>query len=197
MIKGAERSSAPFFIARSAEFTYHYCVMKTITYSELVEILRNHKGATPISFTALTTVNARKTGNPYDAILKLSTVNAFTGHDYENSVNRQRLREGKTPDFVEQGRAWGTNINNLLVEKDGKFYLRVRPLKSLEEPTYFTRVGNKLTEVKKSVIERFLPAIYHSQIQNTDKEIIHREYMVENLRTVSINGEHYELVQTR
>lgn len=167
--------------------------MKQVTVAEMVQIFRDHKGAMPISFTALVDTRARKTNNPYDQILKFSEVNAFTGHDYENSVNRQRVREGSTPDFVERGRSWGTNINNILVENKGQFYLRVRPLHT-SEPIYFAKVGKTIKKVAKEAIEHLLPPVYHSQIQDTAKEIIHREYLVSNLRTVTLNGSSYELV---
>ena len=168
-------------------------IHKTITHQELVEVLRAHKGATPISFSAFTTVKARKTGNPYDAILKFSIVNAFTGHDYEASVNRQLVREGQAPDFQERGRSWGTNINNILSEKDGKFYLRVRPLKT-SSPLYFVKVGGTIKRVDKTKIQAFLPPTYHSQIQNTSTEILHREYLVTNLRSVTLGGVRYEIL---
>jgi hypothetical protein len=164
-----------------------------ITVAELTKLLLAQKGAMPITIEALVEVRARKTGNPYDAILKFSTVNGFTGHDYEASVNRQRVREGSNPDFVQHDRSWGTNVNNILSQKGDKYYLRIRPLHT-SEPTYFVRQGKTLKQVAKSVVEAFLPPVYPSKVQATDTEILHREYLVTNLRSVTFGGVRYEVV---
>lgn len=168
--------------------------MKKITRPELIEILRAWKrGATPLTITSFTEPAHRKTNNPYDKILKFSVTNGFTGHDYEASVQRQQVREGMDPTFQARERKWGTNINNVLIEKQGKYYIRVRPLRS-SSPVYFTLIGKTLTRVKKEKIEMFLSPVYHSQIQGTEKEILHRDYMVDNLYSVNIAGTRYQII---
>ncbi len=168
--------------------------MKTlITEQQLVDLLKDQKCAAPITISAFVSARPRKTGNPYDDILKFSVVNGFTGHDYENSVNRQRIREGMTPDFHARDRAWGSSINNCVSTKDGKFYLRIRPLRS-KNPIYYVKENGALRRVRKAEIERFLPPTSHSAIQGTAKEIYHREYSIANIRTVNFGGRCYEIL---
>lgn len=168
--------------------------MKNITVDELAAILLKKKGARPITFSAIVDTRARKTGNPYDQILKFSVVNGFTGHDYENSVNRQLGREGQEQDFNVQARTWGENVNGIVVQNGKKFYLRVRPLRT-KKPIYLTRKGSKIERVEKDKIEKFLPPVYHAQNQGTIKEIVHRDYSFDSLRTISIDGEKFMLIR--
>lgn len=169
--------------------------MKQVTETELTMILLGLKGAQPVTFTAVVDARCRKTGNPYEEVRKFSCVNGFTGHDYEKSVNRQLIREEKTPDFEAQERRWGENINGIVVEKDGKFYMRVKPQRS-KKPIYIARrPGQPFIRVEKSKIEEWLPKVYPAQNQGTDKEILHRDYMISNLRTVSIAGERFVIIR--
>lgn len=168
--------------------------MKNITQQELVEKLLALKGAQPITFSAIVDARARKTDNPFDQILKFSVVNGFTGHDYENSVNRQLGREGQEQDFNANARNWGENINGIVVKNKDKFYLRVRPLRT-KKPIYLARKGGTTIRIAKTTIEQFLPPVYHAQNQGTVKEIVHRDYGFESLRTVSIAGEKYMIIR--
>lgn len=169
--------------------------MKHLTITQLKDMLRAQKGATPVTIESLTDARARKTDNPFDKIFKLSLVNGFTGFDYEASVNRQQVREGNDPTFESQERSWGTNVNNVLVENKGKFYIAIRPLKSLEEPLYFGEVNGSLKPVTKKEIEKFLPAPYINTNQGTDKEIVYRNYSLESIRKLTLKGETFEIVQ--
>jgi len=169
--------------------------MKHLTITQLKDMLRAQKGATPVTIEALTDARARKTDNPFDKIFKLSTVNGFTGFDYEASVNRQQVREGNDPTFEAQDRSWGTNLNNVLVELKGKFYIAIRPLNSVMKPIYFGEKNGKLNPVEKKDIEKFLPAPVINTNQGTDKEIVYRNYSLESLRKITIKGETYEVVQ--
>lgn len=162
---------------------------KTVSVSELGEILLGVNHAMPISFSALVDAKARKTGNPWGEIRKLSRVQAFTGFDYENSVNRQLDREGKSQlSFTANERNWGERISPALVRNGGKLYL-VAKVERTAKPIYLARSPRGfLSVVAKEVIAPFLPAVRHATNQGTEKEVVYRNYSLENLTSVSING---------
>lgn len=169
--------------------------MKNITQKELEVLLKNHKGATPITISAITDTRARKTDNPFDKILKFSVINGFTGFDYQASVNRQQNREGGAGDFNAQQRKWGTNINNVLVEDKGKFYLVIRPLRCTK-PIFLGQKGNNVVRVAKESIAQFLPTTYSSaDKQGVDKEIVYRNYSLDSIRSITFKGEKYQILR--
>lgn len=157
--------------------------MTTITPTQLRKRLAAIKHAQPIAFTALTTVDARKTGNPYSAILKLSTVQAFIS-DHESSVNRQQQREGQVPSYKAGARSWGRRESLALVTKGEKAYLSVQVLRS--RPVYMVRDG-ALRIVPRAKIEAYLPATKPKSV--TTKEVVRRDFDLKNVVAVSIGGE--------
>lgn len=168
--------------------------MNLITVPELKEILLNRKGATPIAFSAITDTKAKKTGNPYAAVLKFSAVQAMTGINYENNVNNQLAREGKEADFVAQERTWGENVNGSLVVKGDKSYLVARVLRA-KKPVFIVKGRDgKLSTIAKAAIAHLLPAERKAENQGTDKEVVYRNYSLENIRSISIDGKKYQLV---
>lgn len=171
--------------------------MKTINQFQLAEILRNVKGAKPITISALVDAKARKTGNPFREILKFSRVNGFTGANYEASVNRQQGREGSVPAFEARERSWGERVAPALVVNKGKLYLVIQPQKTAQ-PVFFGRNDQGvLMQVRKSVIEKFLPAKRSSaEAQGVSKEIVYRNYSLENITSLSIDGEKYRIRAT-
>lgn len=167
---------------------------KIVTHTELVAFLKTIKGNTFFSFQALTKPQQRKTGNPYDEILKLSTINASTGFDYEANVQAQQVREGLPPDFQAQARKWGTKLSEVLIEHEGKFYIRCRVLKTLDDPIFFGRRGQKLIKVQKTEIEAWLSPARRASTQNTEKEIVYRDFLVQNIRSINILGDRLEVI---
>lgn len=165
-----------------------------ITHTQLVDIIRNVKGNTFITFESLTEPAQRKTGCPYDRILKLSTINASTGFDYESNVQKQQVREGLSPDFQSQPRKWGKKVSLALVEHEGSYYLCVRVLKVLENPIFFGRKGKELVQVTKEAIEPWLAPYRRANTQNTEKEIVYRDFLVSNIRAINIGGASYEII---
>lgn len=160
-------------------------MQKIINQVQFADFLLNGfagKGAQPVSFLAFVQPKFRKTGNPFSDIRKLSTVNAFTGADYEKSVNRQLDREGKTQlEFHAAERQWGERISPTLVQNNGKLYL-VAQIQKTGEPVYFARSGNGFFQsIAKAAIEQFLPPVRHAENQGTDKEIVYRNYALENI----------------
>jgi hypothetical protein len=166
---------------------------QTINQAQLMEILRDVKGATPLTISALVDARARKTGNPFAKILKLSKVNGMTGADYEKSVNRQLDREGKDQlSFTANERKWGERIGPALVSNGGKLYLVIHPQRTAK-PVYFGQNETGLRHVSKETIAAFLPAPKPATNQGTDKEIVYRNYSLENITALSIGGKTYRV----
>lgn len=131
--------------------------------------------------------------NPYEEVHKLNKINGFTGVLFERAVNRRLESEGKLPLFAARDRTWGSRISSALVEQDGKFYLAIQP-KATGKPVYFARIGDMLKQVTKDKIAAFLP--HHrsaAESQGLDVEIPYRNYAIENLVALSIDGEQYRI----
>ena len=168
--------------------------MKRITLIQLQNILAGIRGATPIAISAL--VDARARVNPFAAIAKFSVVNGFTGFDYENSVNRQLDREGKDQlTFAAKERSWGQVVSPALVENKGKYYLRLKVEKT-RKPLYLTKQTESshwLITAKEKIVS-YLPPARHATNQGTDKEIVYRNYSLDNIVALSHGGEKYRVM---
>lgn len=176
--------------------------MKTVTQQRLVEILRNVTHATPVGFVALTNADAKVTANPFGTIYKLTKVNALTGCDYEGSVNRRLYKEGKEPYFQASGRSNQTErigpcLARKVVNGEEKFYLPVQ-IQHVRSPLYLVRrpIGlgrSVLTAVSKEQVAAFLPTPRKAAHQGTDKEIVYRDYALQSITQMNINGERYRI----
>jgi hypothetical protein len=163
-----------------------------MTVKELVEKVMSLRGTTIISFEAVTDARLKKTGNTIPLpCFKRSKVNGMIGYNYENSVNNQREREGSERDFEAEPRSWGVRIHPCVVEHKGNYYLTVKVERSLETPRFVDAEGceRSLVEVKP-----FLPSKGESR-QGVDREVIHREYAVENLVNLRMGGFDIEIVK--
>lgn len=167
---------------------------ETISQSTLADFLLGITHAEPVSFSALVIPKFRKTGNPFSEIFKFSTVNAFTGADYENSVNRQLAREGKDQlEFHAKERSWGNRISPALVENHGKLYL-VAQIQRTGHPVYLARKdGGKLAIVAKAAIASFLAPITHAENQGTEKEILYRNYGLASIIAMNAKGHRFRI----
>ncbi len=170
--------------------------MKTISQTQLRDILAAKRGASFVTISALTDARARKTGNPFLAILKLSKVNGTINANYENSVNRQLAREGKEQlTFTAKPRAWGQRIEGTpLVEHKGKYYLSILP-RHARKPFFFGKTAEGfLKQVAKSAIESFLPPVRSSaEAQGVDKEVVTRDFSLESIGAIAIDGEQFRV----
>lgn len=169
--------------------------MKPITKDQLVNVLKDLKGAFPIGISSLTEVKM-KAGCPYSNVYKLSRVNSFSRADYANSVNNQREREGFLNEFVAKERKWGKHISPLLVEHKGNYYAALQVL-SAREPSYFfldEKTGMKKF-VSKNQLLAWLPEKKDEGLaQGLNKAIICRDYKLDNLVSVRVNKEHYKII---
>lgn len=170
--------------------------MKTISLPQLQVLLARIKGAKPLTISAFVDARPKKTGNPFAAIRKLSKVNGMTGANYEASVNRQQDREmGElAPGFEAKERKWGDRVSPALVEKDGKWYLAIQP-RSTAKPLYFTqKTGEPFKHTAKETIAHLLPAQRdNGAAQGVEQAVIYRNYSLENIAAVTIDGESYRI----
>ena len=161
---------------------------------EFVRTLEARKGASIITLTALTEPDwlpLKETGpNPYRGLVKKrSTVNGMICWQYENAVNRQRVREGKEPDFEALPRQWGQRIHGTpWVTHKGKLYLELK-LQQVLEVEYVDAETLELVPQAYNWVKRSAG----NPRQQLDNEIILRDYTVTNIMSFTYNGETHVL----
>jgi hypothetical protein len=157
-----------------------------------LEIAATHR-ANFVAIETLTAARVRKTGNPHPNVLKRSKVQAVIGHNYAQSVNHQRVREGSTPDFQALPRKWGQRIAGTpFVTHNGKLYLECGVLKVLGASTFELPNGEPIDSDK---VTPFLPTTYsNAEHQGVDREVILRDYALESIQRITIDGETLEVV---
>jgi len=165
--------------------------MNAITRDALQSMLSDIRGATFATLVTATDPKLRKTGNPLGNVRKVSRVNVTLGFQYEGAVNRQRAREGSEADFQTAPRQWGTKISPMLIEHKGKVYLETKVERSLSHS--FIDADGK--EIDSKMVEPFLPARTPSTRQETEKEILVRDYALESILSIAIRGEEYVVIQ--
>lgn len=177
--------------------------MPQITTTALREMLENNPKCQIGTVTYETTPKMNKTGNPYWVpemkswrVRKRSRVNTVMGSfDYENVVNRARIREGKEANFEAQERQWGEKLACGLVFNKGKYYLSLICLKTIKPHTIYYLDGvevndeNTLASIKSFIVES-KPAVN----QELDKDIVYRNVALDNVLQMAIDGQIYDVV---
>jgi hypothetical protein len=145
-----------------------------------------------------------KEPNPYlGRIRKRSRVNGIIGAwNYTNSVNNQRVRESDAetveeveavPVFEALPRAWGERLaGTALVHHKGQHYVEVKVERAIE--TVYVIDGEEATPEQIADLRRFLSKRDNEgQRQEVEKVIILRDYKLDNIRAVRVNGEQYDV----
>jgi len=160
-----------------------------VTLAHLMGVLSIARGARPATITTVTDARLLKTGNPFGQVFKRSIVNVMVNFNYANAVNNQRGREGEAKDFTPDARKWGTRLPGLpFVSHKGKSYLECRVMRSLSH-AYITADGRALTDAD---VAPFLPTRNsNAEKQGVEKEIIIRDYAVDNMEAIAIDGERF------
>ena len=165
----------------------------TITCDELKQKLETIKGATFATLVTRTKTKARKTGNPFGDIFKVSCINVCLNHHYGNAVNRQQVREGGEGDFEVSPRKWGHRIpGTTMVEHNGAYYIEVKIEKMLGHQ-YETGSGEVLSD---EVVAPFLPPSRleeQAEAQGVEKAVILRDYNLSSVRAITVKGETYNI----
>lgn len=157
-----------------------------LSVAAIVRILHTIRGTTMVSFVSATEPRLRA-GNPFPGLRKVSRVNGVFGFNYEAAVNRQREREGMTPDFVAEPRKWGIRVDGTpIVTHNGKFYIEAKVERS-EIVGYIMPDGAVIDPMQ---VEKWLPA-RHGGRQAVEKTVILRDFAVENIRSIRMKGNEY------
>lgn len=162
--------------------------MKIINQKKLMELVRERPG-TQIATIISKTEHALKKSWKGPKIFKVSQVNGMLGYDYENSVNLQREREGKEANFEAESRRWGIRLDRYFVEHKGKYYLTIK-VQGTSSPTYYDQDGN---EVDRKSFQDHEYARSSSSRQEVEKQVIHREYSLDNIMVINMMNEKYLL----
>lgn len=153
---------------------------------------RAMSGAFIVTLETCTVPAMRKAGNPYAGrVVKISRVNGMLNWNYENAVNAQCDREEKDADFEAYPRKWGKRLTRTpLVAHNGNLYVELKVQRSLE-CRYETLDGRP---VEADAIAPYLSGNSASR-QGVDREIILRDYAVENITAITIDGIRHEIGQ--
>ena len=171
---------------------------RQIRVAKLENVLRSHKGNGFAHIITRTVPAMRKTGNPFHGnVFKVAAVNIQAGFNYINSVNNQLAREGKTPDAEAKPRKWGQRIKGTpLVEHTNKagehrLYLEAK-CEKVNSVRYVDGEGNAID--KADLAEWLQERSAKSSTQaNVDKEIILRDYALDSIEWIAIDGHKLEL----
>lgn len=159
---------------------------------QLVEMLTAEKGAKIVTLYTKVSPKMKKRGNPYLGLLKKSKINGVVNFNYENSVNRQRVREESEADFKAEIRKWGTKIpGTCIVEHNGKYYLEVK-VENVYDTKYI--VGNQ--EIEKEKVKPYLYDSSGNPRQDLDKEVILRDYSLDSIEAIKYGGKLYDVVES-
>jgi len=153
-----------------------------ITKVQLIEMLKNWKGAQPASISYVTNPKLTKEGTQkFGIVTKIANVGVMIGYSYENAVNNQLEREEKERDFLAQS-LWngkGKRISLALsthIEKN-TYYLTYKSQQTFKS-YYF---DSALTLIAHNMIKMFFPPNKPTN-QGTETAIYHREISIDNVR---------------
>lgn len=155
------------------------------------------RGKTKIGLVAKTIPRMRKTDNPYfDKAVKYSFISGWINFNYEKEVNKQRKIEGLRANFQSLPRSWGDHwaetpfvIYKPKSSDHYKVYLKVM-VESVVATQYRNRSNHFILYEK---IEPFLYDKIESARQGTETPIVERDYYVENIILIVLDGKVYHL----
>lgn len=171
----------------------------------LIDLLHERKGTQIVSLVTETIPSMNKKNNPYYdkeketfRVTKRSWVNGMVGWNYSNSVTNQRLREGhESPEFEAQPRTWGERIaGSPLVKHKDSLYLELKVERTVERPLFYLDGELLIEEYDKVVlddIKKYIKAPKQAMTQETEKEIILRDYKLSNILSIRCGGQDYRI----
>lgn len=167
---------------------------KTVSRKELEAVLLDYKRCTPVTINATTEVKmnktkkfildekdeytygedgkplSEKTENPYLGATVNKSTNGIINFDYQNAVNRQLVREGKTAEFEAKERKWGKHVTKAIIEHKDNYYIQIRVGKTFNHKYMFEG-----EEVPYKSLKAFITPKKEIINQGTDKEIVIRD----------------------
>jgi len=176
--------------------------MKTISQSQLLDLIKSTKGAAIVGILAETDAKARKTGNPFGKIFKTVRAVGFCGADYGNAVLNEGLREEKQIDFVPDSLPWGEwLVAGKVITHKGELYLRLQTTASQRSRQPAKVLGYRAENGRFLSFEQvkpFLPEKRESEKQieagiDTGKTVMVRTYKFNSLKVIRYAGQSYRL----
>lgn len=175
-------------------------VTKKVTKAELIEILKNWRGARAVSVQYFSDSSLTASGKKaFPELKKIANIGCLIGYNYPNAVNNQREREEKEKDFLSKP-LWngkGKRISLALsthIEK-GTYYLTVKHQQTFRSIFFdFGKLEVKSKSELQDFLKKFTPPT--NQGVNEGSEIHHREISVDNIRKIKgiEAGVTYEIV---
>ena len=165
--------------------------MRTISQKQLTALLFQLVGEAKIFLVTSTDPEMKKTGNPYvGRASKRSELECTIGRKYEQHVNDLRKVENKIADFEAKPRKWGTPVEGTpLVRHDEKLYLSVEVDRQVS--THYLVDGRIVPE---SFLENWLQKMkVEGARQGLAAPVVRRDFKLESIIEIEINGEHYEV----
>jgi hypothetical protein len=170
---------------------------QVIALQDLQAELVTSKGAKIVSLIMATYPELNRNVNipcPFDYdILKVSYINGIINFDYAAAVNKQRVREGKEPDFIPKPRNWGVHIPDSpfishVLKKTGehKLYLEVKIERAIDH-IFYSITQKKIFE--DNIVRPFLKL--SSDAQDLEKGIVYRTPEVKNIITMTFDKQGY------
>lgn len=145
---------------------------------------------------------------PYDGVHRVVSRNGIIGCSYENSVNNERAREGKPVDdadvvmYFDALSLWngkGEHVGRWLVrhiDKPGSMYITFRPTRKADgeimvmDDVWMDGAGSIVDPAE---LEEWLPLPSVSSRQMVDKPVAWRTIELDNVLSVTFNGEEIPL----
>lgn len=119
--------------------------------------------------------------NPFNNVIKVSTLIVELDPDYESVVNEQRQKEGNTNKFIAGARIWGSNKGDGTVEHKSQQYVNFIAKETVLN-TFFD--GTKI--ISKESLKDFIPAKKPSTKQGVALPVAYRSVKAENIMAVEI-----------
>ncbi len=165
-----------------------------ITRADFIKLLGEQTTSTFINIFTTTVPAMTKTNNPFfGQVVKKSEINCQINFNYENGVNRVRIKENKKPTFKAGPRQWGDR-DNCVVSHGDKKYLHVRVLSYVNVNFYLK--GNKVSRTSFNEVSSFFAKKHNYSAQGVlpQHEVVIRDFDFESIDAVKMNKILYEFI---
>lgn len=171
--------------------------VRRVSTPELADALRNIRGAKAIGITAFTDQKARKKGNPFGDIWKLSTVQGMVNFHYDAGVLRRLASEGKDESEFQKGETWHRPI----LDASGRLTPLCRHADESRDDLYlrFMFISNTVrkyvnsggAEIDATLAEQFTRKRSTYDNQGLDRPLVFLVYALSSIVELSVDGIRY------
>jgi len=163
-----------------------------ITKEELIKLLVSVEKATFTQLVTETEVRMKKTGNPYNKIIKRSVGKYLIGGDYMLRIINEGKKEGMDTQFEVDDNKVGNHISKCVLynEKLGRHYLMCEYFSEIPPKNEYFYEGNPIEKV---LFESYLSKKSESTKQPQERKVKVFSPNIENIREISVNGSKYVL----